>query len=331
MPLIRQLKAALRDHLPEPLVERLRQLGISSHWLADMYRFNLAQAGNGTLSTSVRNALHITGSVLDPKWVLFRPEVPAYGHAIYKICLHLGYRITGDRTRPFEIAINWEDTAFGARDQVLSRLAATTRVVNLQCQDTSKTRVADVFAQAFGYPLAVDPRTHRGTCVRKSEANAQHDGAIVACPSEREAGFAYQRLLDNEVPGGLVRDMRVPVIGTELPFGYIKYRPVAARFRNLNTKVELASVADLFSREEVDGIVRFCGVMGLDYGEIDVLRNREDERIYIVDVNATPSGPPNHLSPDGARTAVAAMAKSFQGLLSRFATGPSRTGSVRSV
>jgi hypothetical protein len=31
--------------------------------------------------------------------------------------------------------------------------------------------------------------------------------------------------------------------------------------------------------------------MGLDFGELDILRDNDDGRIYIVDVNNTPSGP----------------------------------------
>ena len=37
-------------------------------------------------------------------------------------------------------------------------------------------------------------------------------------------------------------------------------------------------------------ILAVCREMGLDYGELDVLRDREDGRLYILDVNDTPSG-----------------------------------------
>lgn len=310
--LIRQMKGMLRERLPEPLVERLRQVSISAHWLADMYRFNLSMAATDTFSGRARNALQITRTILDRKWVLFRPEVPAYGHAMYKICLQLGYRITGDRTRPFEVAIGWEDTAFAVKDNVLSQLSSTHVVLNLDCQDTSKTRVATIFGQVFGYSLAIDPRRHQGRCVRKSEINAQHDGTIVECPTDRVAGFAYQKLIDNEVAGGLVQDMRMPVIGHQIPFVYLKYRPVDIRFKNLNTRVELARVEDVLSPEEVDKAKQFCRALSLDYGEIDILRNKEDGRVYIIDVNTTPSGPPNHISGEGERTAVVEMATAFE-------------------
>jgi hypothetical protein len=52
--------------------------------------------------------------------------------------------------------------------------------------------------------------------------------------------------------------------------------------------------------------------MDLDYGELDLLRDRGDGRIYVVDVNSTPWGPPNHISEDQSRIAVARMASAFR-------------------
>jgi hypothetical protein len=313
--LTRRLKALLRDRLPERLVDRLRDLSVSTHWVPDLYRFHLSASDTGSLSGQARSALRTTQALLDRKWVLFRPEVPARGHAMYKICLQLGYRITSDRTRPFAIAMRWSDTTFAPDDEVLSRLADGHLVLNLACQDTSKARVADTFARVFGYTLAVDPRVYQGKCVRKSDRNAQHDGSIVDAPRDPEPGFVYQRLIDNEVEGGLVQDMRMPVIGRQIPFVYLKYRPTEIRFKNRNIRVELARVDEVLSRQEAVKVREFCDAMRLDYGEIDVLRNREDGKVYIVDVNATPSGPPNHISREGERAALGAMARAFTEVL----------------
>jgi glutathione synthase/RimK-type ligase-like ATP-grasp enzyme len=76
--------------------------------------------------------------------------------------------------------------------------------------------------------------------------------------------------------------------------------------------VELASTADVLSPEEVERIIRFCRRMGLDYGELDVLRHRDDGRIYIVDVNTTPWGPPIQLSTQGKRAALLKLATTFK-------------------
>ena len=51
--------------------------------------------------------------------------------------------------------------------------------------------------------------------------------------------------------------------------------------------------ADLgvFSADELAMIARFNARMGLDWGGLDILRDRADGRIYIVDVNKTDLGP----------------------------------------
>jgi len=313
--LMRRMKSALQARLPDQVVERLREMSIGSHWLPDLYRLHLSSAETRTLAGQARSALRVTRTVLDRKWLLFRPDVPAPGHAMYKICLYLGYRITSDPARPFALAIRWSDTTFAPDDEVLSRLANDYVVLNLACQDTSKGRVAAVFTQVFGYSLAVDPRVYPGKYVRKSDRNAQHDGSIVDGPRDPEPGFVYQRLINNEVEGGLVQDMRMPVIGQQIPFVYLKHRPTDIRFKNRNSRVEVAQVEEVLSREEAAKVRQFCDAMCLDYGEIDVLRNRDDGRLYIVDVNATPSGPPNHISREGERTAVAEMARAFKEVL----------------
>jgi hypothetical protein len=51
--------------------------------------------------------------------------------------------------------------------------------------------------------------------------------------------------------------------------------------------------------------------MGLDYGELDVLRDLGDRRIYVVDVNPTPDGPPNHIGAADSEIALARMADAF--------------------
>lgn len=51
--------------------------------------------------------------------------------------------------------------------------------------------------------------------------------------------------------------------------------------------------------------------MGLDWGELDILRNKDDGRAYIVDVNNTPAGPPNHLSKEDKERALQQLATTF--------------------
>ena len=71
-----------------------------------------------------------------------------------------------------------------------------------------------------------------------------------------------------------------------------KIRPANIRFANDNSACELRSPEDVFSSEELERIRAFTQAMGLDVGGMDILRDREDGRLYIVDVNKTDMGPP---------------------------------------
>ena len=52
--------------------------------------------------------------------------------------------------------------------------------------------------------------------------------------------------------------------------------------------------------------------LGLDYGEIDVLRDRNEGKIYIVDVNNNPAGPPEPISALDGNLAIVRLAEAFE-------------------
>ena len=54
-------------------------------------------------------------------------------------------------------------------------------------------------------------------------------------------------------------------------------------------------VKTVLSLDEQEKITWFCKLLKVDYAELDVLRDNDSKLIYIVDVNPTPWGPPNHL------------------------------------
>ena len=166
-------------------------------------------------------------------------------------------------------------------------------VLNGSCTDISKSRVARVFEDVFGYPLAIDPTTHRGPAVEKGEGNGIHDGRIVSTPRAALPGRVYQRVIDNRVGddrvdgGAFVEDLRCPTVFGEIGVVCAKRRPTRDRFANLNTSCELREPEDVFSALELTRITAFCQAMRLDWGGLDILRDRGDGRIYIVDVNKT--------------------------------------------
>jgi glutathione synthase/RimK-type ligase-like ATP-grasp enzyme len=131
--------------------------------------------------------------------------------------------------------------------------------------------------------------------------------------------MVYQRLIDNRCSQDLVEDIRLPFVCGAIPLVYVKRRPLARRFKNLTTADTVVRPEAVLSADEIASIRRFCDIMGLDYGELDVLRDRGNGRIYIVDANKTPYGPSRVLSVREAVKAMQIIADAFNGALSRYA------------
>lgn len=244
--------------------------------------------------------------------VLFHPMRPHPHEVLYRLFHARGWRVTNDPARRCDLAIAWYPTAVAPEDQALHGLPPSVPVLNLGCNDVSKRRVDQVAYEAFGYDIRVDPRRHVGSCVRKSDENALHDGVIIDCPiSTEEAGYVYQRVIDNAAEDGTVEDIRLPVFGSVLPFAYRKYRPVRQRFSNVNSRVVLAGTDSVIDRSELGAVLEFCRSMRIEYAELDVLRDRSDGRLYVIDVNPTPYGPPNHLSAVDSKRAMTLMDDAF--------------------
>lgn len=244
------------------------------------------------------------------------PGVPYHRHMVWKVALYAGARLipyTGEALRNAgrpKLRLVWPD-ATATAGLVSPPEWWWDGALNARADDESKRKVERVFAQAFGYEVAVDPTTYQGVCVAKSDRlNGAHDGRLVACPiAEADPELSYQVLVDNRVDRGTVLDFRVPVVGGEIPFVYRKYRPLSDRFGNANEKVAFAQPAQVFSDDERK---KLCGValgMGVELGgELDVLRDAKDGRLYVVDVNWTSWGPPRPMSLTDSLKAVRAYA-----------------------
>ncbi len=262
-------------HLPARAYERLSETLLAPLETLIVYhvRFLVAWVRNGSRRT-----------------VLFYPERPKTYHILYKVCRALGCRITNDLAAQADCIIRFEDATYGAACPELAARAGERSIVNLHCTDISKARVEEVFREVFGYGMAVDPRTHTGVCVQKSNTNAVHDGRIVSCPREPEPGYLYQKLIDARSSDSTVWDLRIYVFGDTIPFVLKRHKEASDRF-NITIHAERCETGDVLSREEEERVVRFCKALGLDYGEIDALRDPTDDRLYLVDANNTPAGP----------------------------------------
>lgn len=239
--------------------------------------------------------------------IRFRPGQPSHHQVLYKICALNGYRIV--HSDDFDLGVQFIKGGIGKPfDFPMDR-----PVLNRGCHDVSKRIVANVFAKAFGYSLDVDPTTYTGEIVEKSDANYAHDGRIISGPISADQirpGYVYQRLIQSIEDNDAI-DLRTPIYGGTFPLVYVKRRPLSSRFSNQNSSVEVRSAAEIFSPRELSRLALFAELMGIDYGEADVLRDA-DGRIYVVDVTGNPAGPPNGLGKKDAKRAVAILSEAFR-------------------
>lgn len=220
--------------------------------------------------------------------IAFYPQTPGPWYNIWQVIRLAGLRTVSELSKADHIFI-FEDTTFSKFDRsVLDGFNG--RLLNFDIQDISKEHVADIFEEVFGYGLRVDPTTHDGLAIQKSNDNGTHDGIVLNCPideAEIDPTQAYQRLVDSTFKGDASEDLRVAFVLGEIALIYHKYKPLEDRFGTYYLQVNLEQAADVFSKDEIELILRFSKKMGLDFGAIDVMRDKHDGRIYIVDVNKT--------------------------------------------
>lgn len=220
--------------------------------------------------------------------IAFHPQNPAPWYNIWQIARLAQLKTISD-IRTADIVFVFEDKTYSEVD--ISDVIATSKpVINARIDDNSKTRVAEVFRNVFGYDLEIDPTIHEGLAIRKSDSNGTHDGIVINCPipkSDVIKGQCYQKLVDSTFNGQTSEDLRVAHALGELALVYHKHKPLNDRFGTHYLSVDVREPAAIFSPQEINNIKMFCDAMHLDFGAIDIMRDKHDGRIYIVDVNKT--------------------------------------------
>jgi len=243
--------------------------------------------------------------------IVVYPDYPSKKTTIYKIARSLGYRITNKRLSRAQHVLWFHDTTY-ASSELLAQSYLDKKIINRTCTDISKKHVDAIHQIVFGYSTIIDPTTHIGAAVAKSDVNALHDGEIIRCPIAQPSDKAvYQIVIDNETKNGEYVDIRVAVIGGKIPLVYSKFKKDSVRFTNKVHRSELHSPESIFSEQELKSIREMAIEMGADFCEFDVLRDNQTKRIYVIDVNKTPYGPPFGLSAAESNKAVQILSKAF--------------------
>jgi len=221
-----------------------------------------------------------------------------------------------------QVLVNWHNVTTGSFDvgsyavengEQGADKVAYSHVINGNCTDISKQKLGSLNAEIFGYELDIDPTMYVGSIVEKSDENAKHDGRVVTGPLKQadiKDDCVYSVLVDN-VHDGYGVDLRLIYMNGLLDFFYEKRRPVETRFARANSAVSMRKLSDEFSPDEIQNINKLCEQLGANFGELDVLRDRKSNKIYVVDFAKTPGGPPVKLSWADNRKAVEQMSVAF--------------------
>ena len=233
-----------------------------------------------------------------PQFVLVRPDWPSKRASIMAYADSLKWVVTNRSETPAQL--NGTTVLKLAFDDRTEKRQAQPGFWNGHCLDISKSTLDRHHHEVFGYGLNVDPTTHEGPMLEKSEGNAVHDGKEIQgplSPDELQPGKVYQLIIDNRTDEGLFEDLRVVVIHGEVPVVYRKRKSGEVRYTNETAEVDLAgSPKTVLSEGEIDQITSLSAKMCAEFAELDVLRDRQDGRIYCVDLNPTPYGPPAGLN-----------------------------------
>jgi hypothetical protein len=244
------------------------------------------------------------------KSLLLLPVYPSKKTSIYKIAQYLHLPILNRPHRSNVLGIYFSDET-NSKPLLNDYNYITIKILNKNCLDIGKKKVDLIHQKIFGYNTTIDPFTHNGWGIIKSDENAKHDGEEILFPiAQINDEKIYQMIIDNQVEN-LYLDYRVCVINREIPIFYKKYKSKEKRYTN---DVQLAKIGEPHELPENirEKIISFTQEMQCDFCELDVLKDNQTGRWFIIDLNKTPYGPPAPLNSKDKTKAIKILSESFK-------------------
>ena len=212
-----------------------------------------------------------------------------------------GVEMSNKLNGKYDVGIYWDPRMdINKQTPKLKQNGKKIKLINLFLVDTSKGFVAESFENHFGYGYKVDPITFQGYCISKHNGNGTKSCFFLKCPIDANDIFkdhSYQQIIDytDKKDPNTLYELRIPIVGGIIPCVLFKTRNRGLRFTSKNRSIQIVNPLKYLTVEECNKIITYCRYIGLELGEIDVLRSHEDGRIYIIDVNNTSWWPPNKL------------------------------------
>ena len=212
-----------------------------------------------------------------------------------------GVEMSNKLNGKYDVGIYWDPRMdINKQTPKLKQNGKKIKLINLFLVDTAKGFVAESFETHFGYGYHVDPTTFNGYCISKHNGNGTKSCFFLKCPIEANDIFkdhSYQKIIDytDKKDPNTLYELRIPIVGGIIPCVLFKTRNRGLRFTSKNRSIQIVNPLKYLTEEECQKIITYCRYIGLEMGEIDVLRSHEDGQIYIIDVNNTSWWPPNKL------------------------------------
>jgi len=301
----------LRRHTPPAVRESIVRWKREPTRILDTYSLNARYETSAR--ARMRAFIDTSRKLSTSRRLLFYPVWPKYWYLIHKLCLRSGHRMVTSPHEPFDLALKWHDTTFSPTDEVLLGLKRSAFVVNGDCVDISKETVDHMHQQVFGYSLAVDPRSHGGKFVEKPNANCAGPVTVIDAPMDAaREGYVYQRFIEAVDDSGMLVDMRISIVGNDIPVVRTRFWAFDGRRLKGDCRTAIVQAAsDVLSPAEAGLLLELVGRLGVDFGEVDALRDPVDGRLYVVDVNSTPTGPNQGLDHPERLEVIDRLARAF--------------------
>lgn len=226
--------------------------------------------------------------------VLFYPDKGDRkgNHSLCKqrvFCDYLGLEIINNPFDDFDFAVYLDLYDINRPEPILYRIEEHKKVVNLHCNNLDRFYIDEVFTEVFGYSSLAKTGER---CVKKENCQGGgHYGVIMECPAKKDEGFIYQKFIDCRINEDTIRVIRPVIFGRKIKALIIKESDSKDPFEQ-NDKISKEYFYNkkdwiFFSDYEIKQMEQVAERLGLDYGEYDVVRDK-DNRIYIIDVNNIP-------------------------------------------
>ena len=212
--------------------------------------------------------------------ILIYPDKLKDHYKVKMILDHLGYPCTYNTGDAYDVVFNSSQKELHEFD-----LKTTKTIINGRCNNVLKNNVDSKWEAVTGRGLSVNPMEFKGWCVEKTLKQGTNSGRFVMCPHPPKKDFGYFKWVDTRDENMMLNDYRMVICGGKVILCLIKRKPQDNPFRFSHTGYIKVNEMHYFSTGEINNIVTFTQAIGLDFGEIDVLRSNFDGEVYVIDVN----------------------------------------------